>query len=100
MRLRLRTPAGRAITISVIFASLYNFAEPSNYLYALEVHRQRVERVREIAKNLNIDPEFLLHPDRPRVLPQSSAATGLTQVPLNINDAVVTGEVEVCPGRR
>ena len=54
-------PLGRIVTAAILAASLHSFAEPANYLAALEVQRQKEEQIREIAKKMNVDPEFLLN---------------------------------------
>jgi RHS repeat-associated protein len=87
MRRFLHSRTGQTIAIFVILASAWTFADPSNYLYALEVHRQKVERVRQIARNLNIDPEILLHPQQRRAASSSSIAPSAAP-PQNILDAV------------
>lgn len=56
-------PLGRIVTVAVLAASLHAFAEPSNYLTALAAERQKEAHIREIAAKMNVDPEFLLHPE-------------------------------------
>src|SRR5260370_22259321 len=59
----LRGPVGRALTVATTLASLHAFAEPQNYLTALAVQQAKQQQIREIAAKLNVDPEFLLHPE-------------------------------------
>ena len=35
----------------------------STYLYAYQVDQQREAEIREIARKMGVDPEFLLHPE-------------------------------------
>jgi len=49
--------------MAIIATSLYSFSDPSTYLYALEQERAKEEHIRDVAKKLGVDPEFLLHPE-------------------------------------
>jgi RHS repeat-associated protein len=59
----LRGPVGRTLTAAIALAALHAFAEPQNYLFALEQQRAKEAQIRDIAAKLNVDPEFLLHPE-------------------------------------
>src|SRR5215212_2901107 len=54
---------GRVVIYALVAASLHYASDPYNYLYAIEVQRAKEAQVREIAAKLNVDPEFLLHPE-------------------------------------
>ena len=54
--------SGGLVTIGLVAASLHAFADPSTYLAALEVERQKEAEIQQIAAKMNVDPEFLLHP--------------------------------------
>src|SRR5687768_2418958 len=58
----LRGRFGALITTVVVAATIHLAAGPQNYAYALEVERVKENHIREIARKMNVDPEFLLHP--------------------------------------
>ncbi|HEY0158555.1 MAG TPA: DUF6531 domain-containing protein [Thermoanaerobaculia bacterium] len=62
LRRILRTAAGRVLTTGLLAATIHVSIDPRNYLYALEVERQKEANIRAIAAKMNVDPEFLLHP--------------------------------------
>ena len=59
----LRGPLGRTLTLTFTVTSLHAFAEPQNYITAIEKERAREAEIRGIAAKLGVDPEFLLHPE-------------------------------------
>jgi RHS repeat-associated protein len=101
-RRMLHGPAGRALAASMVLASLHAFADPQNYLFAIQQQRAKEQQIREIAAKLNVDPEFLLHPEGRRVFdfrslfawaksalgiaPQTAAAD--PQQPLDVKAAI------------
>jgi len=56
-------PIGRFVTLTLLAASLHYASDPYNYLYAMEVQHAKEAEIRAIAAKLNVDPEFLLHPE-------------------------------------
>ena len=55
-----RRPLGRLVTAAIAACALHLFVEPWNYLSALELERQKEAQIRDIARKMNVDPEFLL----------------------------------------
>src|SRR5436309_1985471 len=53
---------GRALTASLLVAIFPTLVEASTYTSVIDAERRREDEVRSIAKKLNVDPEFLLHP--------------------------------------
>lgn len=97
----LHTFIGRAVTFFVIAATFHLSAGPGNFLYALEVERQKEQRIRDIAAKLDVDPEFLLNPQGRRQfdfrslftwasqkLGLSGNAVAESQQPLDIREAI------------
>ncbi|MCU1229584.1 MAG: hypothetical protein JWO97_2468, partial [Acidobacteria bacterium] len=58
----LKGPLGHAITIVLIATNGWAFSGPQNYLEVLEAQQKREAEIREIAKKMNVDPDFLLNP--------------------------------------
>ncbi|MEO6324121.1 MAG: transglutaminase domain-containing protein, partial [Thermoanaerobaculia bacterium] len=58
----LRGFGGRTLAASVIALTFPSFVEFGHYASAMEVDRRHTDEIKAIAKRLNIDPEFLLHP--------------------------------------
>ncbi|MCU1231700.1 MAG: hypothetical protein JWO97_4584, partial [Acidobacteria bacterium] len=100
----LRGPAGRVITAVLVLATVNVFIDSHNYLAAYEVARQREANIREIAAKMNVDPEFLLHPEGRRKFDfkslfaaveaklglQSAAVTTASSQPANIRESIDT----------
>src|ERR1043166_3287886 len=97
-RFLMRSLYGRVVIYALVIASLHYASDPYNYLYAVEVQRAKEAQIREIAAKLNVDPEFLVHPQGRRSFDFKSIFSwlGLTQnapqqttdVPLDIKESV------------
>ena len=53
---------GKTVTAFTIVAAVHAASAPWNYLSALEVERAKESQIREIARKMKVDPEFLLNP--------------------------------------
>ncbi len=62
LRRILRSRVGRVLISGLMATTLHVSIDPQNYLYALEVERKKEADIRAIAAKMNVDPEFLLHP--------------------------------------
>jgi RHS repeat-associated protein len=87
----LKGPLGQAITIGLIAANGWAFSGPQNYLEVLEAQQKREAEIREIAKKMNVDPDFLLNPggrrsfDWKSVFNTIAATLGVTDSNANAN---------------
>ncbi|MEA2236958.1 MAG: hypothetical protein QOC81_1682 [Thermoanaerobaculia bacterium] len=89
---------GRVVVYGLAVAALHYAIDPYNYLYAIEVQRAKEAEVRAIAAKMNVDPEFLLHPQGRKTFDFKSLFSwlGLSEkaesqapdVPLDIKESV------------
>ncbi|MEA2569093.1 MAG: hypothetical protein QOI24_1094, partial [Acidobacteriota bacterium] len=87
----MKGPLGHAITIGLIAANGWAFSGPQNYLEVIEAQQKREAEIREIAKKMNVDPDFLLNPggrrsfDWKSVFSSLAATLGVTSSNANAN---------------